>query len=126
VRPEGARDVVAAALHKHGAIVDEAIAYRTVPEPADSSGGHARFRDEGADILTFASSSAVDSFFSLGLPLPENVRIVSIGPVTTDALRRHGRRPHVEASTHDIPGMVAAIRKHFGRPDPGSAGTGPS
>jgi uroporphyrinogen III methyltransferase/synthase len=113
VRPDGARDVVAAALHKQGAIVDEAIAYRTVPETSDLTGGHARFREEGADLLTFASSSAVDSFFSLGLPLPKNVKIVSIGPVTTGALKRHRLRPHIEAKQHDIPGIVAAIKEHY-------------
>ena len=101
------------ALAKHGAIVDEAIAYRTVPETNDISGGQARFREEGADVLTFASSSAVDSFFSLGLPLPKNLRILSIGPVTTATLKRHRRPPDIEAKSHDIPGMVAAIREHF-------------
>ncbi len=113
VRPEGARDVVAAALNKHGAIVDEAIAYRTLPETNDVTGGHARFREEGADLITFASGSAVDSFISLGLPMPENLKLVSIGPVTTSALKRHKLKPHIEAARHDIPGMVEAILAHF-------------
>jgi uroporphyrinogen III methyltransferase/synthase len=113
VRPEGARDVVAAALNKEGAIVDEAIAYRTVPETNDITGGHARFRDEGADVITFASSSAVDSFMSLGLPMPENLKIASIGPITTTALKRHKLKPHIEAQQHDIPGLAAAILAHF-------------
>ena len=47
VRPEATRDVVASQLNKAGAIVDEAIAYRTVPETAtprrwNVSGGRAR------------------------------------------------------------------------------------
>lgn len=113
VRPDGARDVVAAGLHKHGAIVDEAIAYRTMPETDDITGGQARFREEGADVITFASSSAVESFFSLGLPLPDDLKIASIGPVTTGALRKLGRKPDIEARTHDIPGLVAAIREYF-------------
>lgn len=115
VRPEGARDVVAAALNEHGAIVDEAIAYRTVAETNDITGGHARFREEGADVITFASSSAVDSFLSLGLPLPENLKIASIGPVTTTALKRHKLKPGIEAKQHDIPGLVAAIRAFFAK-----------
>ena len=96
-------------LNKHGAIVDEAIAYRTVPETDDITGGQARFREEGADVITFASSSAVDNFMALGLPLPENLKIASIGPVTTTALKRHNLKPHIEAKQHDIPGLVEAI-----------------
>jgi len=84
-----------------------------VPETSDITGGHARFREEGADVLTFASSSAVDNFFALGLPLPENLKIASIGPVTTSALKRHKLKPHIEAKQHDIPGMVAAIQEFF-------------
>jgi uroporphyrinogen III methyltransferase/synthase len=113
VRPEGARDVITATLNKHGAIVDEAIAYRTVPETSDITGGQARFREEGADVITFASSSAVDNFMALGLPLPENLKIASIGPVTTTALKRHNLKPHIEAQQHDIPGLVEAILNHF-------------
>lgn len=113
VRPEDARDVIAAALTKHGAIVDEATAYRTVPETSDITGGQARFREEGADVITFASSSAVDNFLALGLPFPDNCKIASIGPVTTTALKRHKLKPHIEAKQHDIPGMVAAIREFF-------------
>ena len=115
VRPEGARDVIAAALSKHGAIVDEATAYRTVPETNDLSGGQSRFRDEGADVITFASSSAVDNFFALSLPFPDNCKIASIGPVTTTALKRHERKPHIEAKQHDIPGLVTAIREYFAK-----------
>jgi uroporphyrinogen III methyltransferase/synthase len=115
VRAEEARDVVAAALEKQGAIVDEALAYRTVPETTDPTGGQARFREEGADVVTFASGSAVENFVKLGLPVAEGVKFASIGPVTTAALRRHGMKAHIEARQHDIPGLIEAIREHFGR-----------
>ena len=55
----------------------------------------------------------VDNFLALGLPFPDNCKIVSIGPVTTTALKRHKLKPHIEARQHDIPGLVAAIRAHF-------------
>ena len=35
--------------------------------------------------------------------------LISIGPVTSDELRAHGLAPDVEASDHDIEGVVAAI-----------------
>jgi uroporphyrinogen III methyltransferase/synthase len=116
VRPEDARDVVAATLTKHGAIVDEAIAYRTLPETGDLTGGQARLREEGADIITFASSSAAENFFALNLPLPADVKFASIGPVTTTTLKALGHAPHIQAKEHDIPGLVQAILKSAGAP----------
>lgn len=113
VRAEGARDVVAQRLIKEGAILDEAIAYRTVSEQTDVTGGQARFREEGADVLTFASGSAVEHFLRLGLPIPEETRVASIGPVTSSVLKKHGVPVHIEAERHDIPGLVEAIRRYF-------------
>lgn len=108
-RAEGAREVLATELEKLGAIVDEAIAYRTVPEKDDVSGGIARFRDEGADLVTFTSSSTAENFAALKLPLPANLRTASIGPVTSATMRRLGLDVDIEADVHDIPGLVDAI-----------------
>ncbi len=113
VRPEGARDVVATELAKLGAIVDEAIAYRTVPETDDVSGGIRRFKEEGADLITFTSSSTVEHFLNLGIPIPKDTLLASIGPITSDALRAKGLKPHIEAKKHDIPGLVEAIRRYL-------------
>ena len=115
VRGESARDIVAEKIISKGGILDEAIAYRTVPETDDIAGGQARFREEGADVLTFASGSAVDHFMALGLPLPPDCKIASIGPVTTAALKRHGLKAHITPASHDIPGMVKAIADYFAK-----------
>ncbi len=115
VRGESARDVVAEQLLAKGVILDEAIAYRTVPETEDVAGGQARFREEGADVLTFASGSAVDHFMALQLPIPPGCKIASIGPVTTAALKRHGLKAHIVPSSHDIPGLIKAIADHFAK-----------
>ena len=113
VRAAEARDVISTELNKMGAILDEAIAYRTVAETGDVCGGLQRFRDEGADVITFTSSSTVEHFLALGVPLPENILVASIGPVTSATLRQHGVPVHIEARKHDIPGLVEAIREHF-------------
>ena len=94
---------------KRQAIVDECLAYSTVPETEDATGAQARLREEGADIITFTSSSTVRHFMAMNLPLPENCRIASIGPVTTATLAEYGLKPDVEAAAHTIPSLVEAI-----------------
>jgi len=113
VRAEEAREVIAEGLNKMGAIVDEALAYRTVPERDDNQAAIARMTEEGADVITFTSSSTVECFFALGLELPKGVKIASIGPVTTDALKERGLKPDIEAQEYSIPGLIKAIEKHF-------------
>jgi uroporphyrinogen III methyltransferase/synthase len=100
-------------LTRLGAIVDEAIAYRTVPETEDISGGIARFQKEGADLITFTSSSTVENFLALNLPLPAGLKKASIGPITSQTMRDRGLTVDVEAEQYDIPGLVAAIRRFY-------------
>jgi uroporphyrinogen III methyltransferase/synthase len=113
-RAEVARDVLPESLTKLGAIVDVACAYRTVPETEDVSGGIARLRDEGADMITFTSSSTVENFLALKLPLPAGLKVASIGPVTSKTARDHGLTVDAEAKVFDIPGLLGAIRKYYG------------
>lgn len=111
VRAEETRDVLSKGLVTKGAILDEAIAYRTVAETEDPFGAVRRFRDEGADILTFTSSSSVEHFLALKLRLPKRLKIASIGPITTRTLAKHGLAADAEAEPHDLAGLVAAVRK---------------
>ncbi|MEN9535712.1 MAG: uroporphyrinogen-III C-methyltransferase, partial [Verrucomicrobiota bacterium] len=115
VKAAESREVVGEGLAALGAIVDECIAYRTVPETEDPTGAKAKLAEEGADLITFTSGSTVDHFFALGLDWPEGCVAGSIGPVTSSTLRKHGMPPAFEANPHDIPGLVNAILKHFGR-----------
>jgi uroporphyrinogen III methyltransferase/synthase len=115
VKAEESREVVGEGLAALGAIVDECIAYRTVPETEDPTGAKAKLAEEGADLITFTSGSTVDHFFALGLDWPEGCVAGSIGPVTSSTLRKHGMPPAFEANPHDIPGLVKAVLKHFGR-----------
>jgi uroporphyrinogen III methyltransferase/synthase len=112
-RAEGARDVLPRELTRLGAIIDEAVAYRTVPETEDASGGIRRYRESGADLVTFTSSSTAENFHALNLPPREGVAYASIGPVTSNTMRELGMPVDVEAAVHDIPGLVHAIVKFF-------------
>ncbi|MDQ2867347.1 MAG: uroporphyrinogen-III C-methyltransferase [Verrucomicrobiota bacterium] len=114
VRAEKARDLLPKGLSGMGAIIDEALAYRTVPETQDVTGARRRFTEQGADLIAFTSSSTVENFLALKLPWPAQMKVASIGPITSAAAREHGLHVEVEAKQHDIPGLVQATRKFFG------------
>src|SRR6476660_5306236 len=61
-RAEKARDLLPKQLSGMGAIVDEAFAYQTIPEMHDVTGARDRLSSEGADLITFTSSSTVENF----------------------------------------------------------------
>jgi uroporphyrinogen-III synthase len=63
-----------------------------------------------ADYVTFTSSSTVRYFLdAAGSQLGTDTRLVSIGPITSAALRERGLEPAAEASQHDIQGLVDAL-----------------
>ena len=95
--------------------MDEAFAYRTVAETRDTSGAQRQLAQGGADLITFTSSSTVENFLALGLPWPKDMRIVSIGPITSKTVRDHGLKVDIEARRHDIDGLVQAIGELFAR-----------
>lgn len=113
-RAEEARDLLPKELAALGAIVDVAFAYRTVAETNDRTEARSRLAVDGADMITFTSSSTVENYLALGLPWPAGMQVASIGPITSRTARERGLTVSVEASRHDIPGLVEAIRGFFG------------
>ncbi len=113
-RAEEARDLLPTELGALGAIVDVAVAYRTVAETDDRTEARSRVVAEGADMITFTSSSTVENFLALNLPWPAGMEVASIGPITSKTARDRGLTIAVQAARHDIPGLVEAIRRHFG------------
>ena len=115
VRAEKARDVLPKELSALGAILDEGLAYRTAPETRDTTGARRQLANEGADLITFTSSSTVENFLELGLPWPKGMQVASIGPITSKTARDHGLKIDIEARRHDIDGLVEAIRDFFSK-----------
>jgi uroporphyrinogen III methyltransferase/synthase len=111
-RAAEARDILPDALRARGCEVDVVALYETVPERLSEE----QLAGVGqADYVTFTSSSTVRYFLeSAGASALGAVRLVSIGPVTTAALREHGLEPHVEATRHDIQGVVEALLQDVG------------
>jgi uroporphyrinogen III methyltransferase / synthase len=111
-RAAEARDVLPDALHKRGAEVDVVALYETVRERPDPAAVNTA---QSADYVTFTSSSTVRNLTEvLGDRFPRDARIVSIGPVTSEAARAAGLEVDVEAKRHDVDGLLAALLDHIG------------
>jgi uroporphyrinogen III methyltransferase/synthase len=106
-RAAEARDVIPDHLRDRGAEVDVVPLYETVrEEPSAEAVEMAR----AADYVTFTSSSTVRNLTdALGDRFPATARLVSIGPVTSEAARDAGLEVHVEAERHDVDGLVDAL-----------------
>jgi uroporphyrinogen III methyltransferase/synthase len=108
-RASRARDVLAEALRERGAEVDVLEVYETLAEPLAED---VLRRARSADYITFTSASTVLFFLEAAdhhAGLSPHTRIVSIGPITSAALREHGLQPHVEAARHDVEGILEAL-----------------
>ncbi len=113
-RAESANPDLRSELESHGAIVDDVAFYRTVPETLDPDGSAARLEAQGADWITFTSASTVENFharFNLPALITRHptLKLASIGPETTKAIRLLGLEPAAEASPHTLDGLVQAV-----------------
>jgi uroporphyrinogen III methyltransferase/synthase len=99
-------------LRENGGQVEEWKLYETQTEKEDATGARARFLREGADWITFTSSSTVENWQALqlvaapGLPQPKPV---SMGPVTSATLRKLGYKIAAEAPASTIDALIATI-----------------
>jgi uroporphyrinogen-III synthase len=107
------RDVIPAALKKLGAQVEVVEAYRNVIPPEATQQAAKVFRKPLPDWITFASSSAVENAISLvGVARIAQMRVATIGPVTSASARKHGLGEIVEAEPHTVEGLVGSIARH--------------
>jgi len=115
-RARVARDVVPRVLEERGARVEVVEAYQTVT-PHISPKELARLFTPPPDAMTFTSSSTATNFAKL---LGENrlaetlsgVVIASIGPITSQTLRKLGLPVTIEAVESTMHGLVRAITAH--------------
>ncbi len=115
-----ARDVLARGLEKRGAKVTVTPAYQTNRQPPTANRcGAKRSLPEGDeprnfDIITFTSSLAAKNFFS-GFRQKDlktsfkNSIIASIGPITSEAIKKAGLKVHIEAREYTLEGLAKAI-----------------
>ena len=116
LRAEVANRELPEALEELGAIVDDIAIYKTVAETEDPAGAGARLLAEGADWVTFTSSSTVELFpravrsAEAGEGIPAT-QIASIGPETSKTIPALELKPALEAKEHTTDGLIAALLK---------------
>jgi uroporphyrinogen III methyltransferase/synthase len=118
LRAEKANPDLPLALDELGAIVDDIGVYKTVAETDDFFGAAEELRRNGADWITFTSGSTVEHFharFDLPKLLHQfpKLKLASIGPETSRAIKALGLNPSIEATVHTTDGLIAALS---GRP----------
>lgn len=65
------------------------------------------------EIVTFLSSSTVDAFMASienDLEAVKDIKFASIGPVTSDTMRKYGLNVDFEAKVYDVNGIIEAIK----------------
>ena len=112
-----ARDVLPAGLREEGAEVDVVVAYRTVA-PADLRERILEGLRSGADIVTFASPSAVHNFAAAAPEWVPRIAAAVIGPVTEEACRGAGIEVKVVAAPASAQGLAEALARHFSHASP--------
>lgn len=115
-----ARDVIPRELREMGAFLDVVEAYETVVPQSSRVELRALLRDpqRRPHLITFTSSSTVLNYVALlairsgRSDLVQGVLNASIGPVTSETLRKHQLSVDVQAAQYTIPGLIAAIVRH--------------
>jgi uroporphyrinogen III methyltransferase / synthase len=109
-RAEEAPDALPDGLRAAGATVEIVALYRTLREaPRDLDAALA------ADAVAFSAASTVRNLAAaLDGRDPARVRAISIGPVTSEAVRAHGFELVAEAAQHDLDGLVETIVEWLG------------
>jgi uroporphyrinogen-III synthase len=75
---------------------------------------HALLEEQPPDIITFTSGSTAAGFVEIlgkkkAAEVCERATVASIGPMTSDVIRKYGLRVDVEAEIHSVSGVVEAI-----------------
>ncbi|HEX7419245.1 MAG TPA: uroporphyrinogen-III C-methyltransferase [Thermoanaerobaculia bacterium] len=121
IRAAEGSDDLADELRRRGGDVDLGIAYRTVAAGADLAELRELIASGAIDIVTFTSGSTVSNFFDMLTPderkrVFDQAMIASIGPVTTEVIKRYGRSPDVESATAGVQALHDAVIAMSSRP----------
>jgi uroporphyrinogen III methyltransferase/synthase len=109
---EGARGVLPNGLRTLGCDVEVVRVYRTVNDGVGADTLRAELGEGRVDAVTFASASAVRGYVDVvGADLARVAPAISIGPVTSDAVRGAGIIVGAEASEPSVSALAEATRR---------------
>ncbi|MEM9159314.1 MAG: uroporphyrinogen-III C-methyltransferase [Verrucomicrobiota bacterium] len=114
------RDVLVKKLDEARAIVDRFEVYKTAPTELKEHPAAKMFREQGADAIIFTSSSGVKNFVdqAKNLIVEEGAtrpKTVSIGPITTESMKKLGMPMDIQAKEASLDSLVDALVKRFGK-----------
>ena len=114
IRAEEGRDELINELRRRGGEVDLGVAYRTIAADYDLEELRALIAGDAIDVVTFTSASTVDHFFGKLTPeersrVMRRALLASIGPQTSEAIRKYGKEPDVEAANATIQALHDAV-----------------
>jgi uroporphyrinogen III methyltransferase / synthase len=115
-RAKIAREVLPNELEKAGAHVDLLPVYETGLPQEDGETILTSLEKGEIHYITFTSSSTVENFFSLISPdklrpfLEKGLKLVCIGPVTADTLKKSGFSPDLMPEDYTIPGVIKVLK----------------
>lgn len=111
------RDILAPLLRSKGFDVVSLDTYRMCEVPLSSEDRSAFEKLKPRDsVLVFMSPSAVRATvraLAHQRPLLEAMSVISVGPITTQAVKQAGLKVAVEATTHSEEGVIEALRTYF-------------
>jgi uroporphyrinogen-III synthase len=113
-----ADDQLPKALRDAGAIVTEAVAYRTMQPATFDANVLAKLRSAEVDAIIFASPSAFHNLRDVltedeAAELSAHVQFVAIGPTTARALRESGVTVGLESEESTAAGLATVIASYY-------------
>jgi uroporphyrinogen III methyltransferase/synthase len=122
-RADIAREALPKILRESGASVDEVAVYQTLPVQSEKDrlvSIKKMLEKNEIDVITFTSSSTVNSFINLmtsaGLNKSQiqSAKIACIGPIAEETARELGLQVCIVAREHTIPGLLEALIEEVG------------
>ncbi|MBC7960938.1 MAG: uroporphyrinogen-III C-methyltransferase [Vallitaleaceae bacterium] len=91
--------------------VDVVTIYDTLPAPISKEQMEEALKD--ANAVLFTSASTVECFMEplkqMAISVPASLKLVTIGPMTTEKLKAYGFADYIEAGSHTTAGMIETM-----------------
>jgi len=105
-------------LQEEGILIDDIVLYETVSVEDHKEEMIARIKNAEVDVITFTSSSTVQHFVQMleGFDwerYKSSFFVASIGPVTSETIKKLGFEVHIEAKQFTSESLIEAIEEFY-------------